>query len=204
MGIKSWDKGARLIHREPLKKRIDYAAYRLRVQKSRLEGASMRMAQHDRELFEKCVSAQTRKDSQRAAMYANECAEVRKMAKVVLRGELALEQVLLRLETVEEFGDFAASMKPVIGVVHSLRSQLAGVIPEVSYELGEISEDLGKIVMDIGESTGRTWEIEPSGEAQKILDDAGALAEQRMKEKFPELPAAVPSVEKGIASQVTK
>jgi len=126
------------------------------------------------------------------------------MAKVVLRGQLALEQVLLRLETVEEFGDFAASMKPVIGVVHSLRSQLAGVIPEVSYELGVINEDLNKIVVDIGESGGRAWEIEPTGEAQKILDDASALAEQRMKEKFPELPAAVPSIEKGISSQITK
>jgi len=204
MGIKTWDKGGRLIHREPLKKRVDYATYRLRIQKSRLEGASMRMTQHDRELFEKCVNAQSHKDAQRAAMYANECAEVRKMAKVVLRGELALEQVLLRLETVEEFGDFAASMKPVLGVVQSLRSQLAGVIPEVSYELGQINEDLNRIVVDIGESTGRTYEIEPSGEAQKILDDATALAEQRMKEKFPELPAAVPSAEKGLSSQISR
>jgi len=50
-------------------------------------------------------------------MYANEIAEIRKIAKVTLRSELALEQVVLRLETIQEFGDVAAMMGPVAGVV---------------------------------------------------------------------------------------
>jgi len=204
MALKGWEKGGRFIHKEPLKKKVDQAVYRLRVQRSRLEGASMRMNQHDKELFAKCVAAQTTKDAQRAAMYANECAEVRKLSKVIIRSELALEQVMLRLETVEEFGNFAASMKPVVGVVRALGSQLAGVIPEVSFELNQIGEDLTKLVIDVGETTGHTWDIEASGEAQSILADASAVAEQRLKERFPELPAAVPAGEKVPTSTTSK
>ncbi len=194
--MKGWEKKGGLLHRNaPLKERIGTAMYRLKAQESKLQGVSMRMQQHDKVLFEKCVAAQATKDAQRAAMYANEVAEVRKISKIILRAELALEQVHLRLETVEEFGDVVVAMIPVAGVVHTLKNQLAGVVPEVSYELGQIGDDLGKIVVDIGESTGQAWEIGASDEAQKILDDATAVADQRMKERFPEIPALVPAPE---------
>jgi len=194
---KGWEGHGGLFHRSSsLKERIATSTYRLRTQLTKLENASTRMQTHDRQLFEKCVAAQAMRDSSRATMYANECAEVRKMSKIILRAQMALEQVLLRLETVEEFGDIVVVMGPVAGVVHSLRTQLAGVIPEVSYELGEIGEELNKIVVDVGESTGQAWEIgSMGGEAEKILNDASAVAEQRMKEKFPELPGLIPAVE---------
>lgn len=44
------------------------------------------------------------KDSARAAIYANECAEVRKMATNALRNQLALEVISLRLGIIREFG----------------------------------------------------------------------------------------------------
>ncbi len=64
----------------------------------------MGMRRYDRELFDKCVSSQMVKDSARAAIYANECAEVRKMATNALRNQLALEVISLRLEIIREFG----------------------------------------------------------------------------------------------------
>lgn len=148
------------------------------------------MMNHDREIFDKCVKAEMGHDNARAAMYANECAEVRKMAKVTLQCQLALEQVTLRLETIQEFGDIAAMMGPVASVVRSIRSQIAGVIPEVGFELGEVGEMLNGMVMEVGDTYGNSYDVEAaSGEAQRILTEAGAIAEQRMKERFPELPA---------------
>jgi len=206
--VKDWERGSKepLFTRiaekirpgAPLKERVAMSIYRLKVQQNRLEGASMRMQQHDRELFNKCIAAQMAKDSARAAMYANECAEVRKMAKITLRCQLALEQAALRLETVQEFGDIAVMMGPVAGVVRAIKSQVAGVMPEVSYELGEIGETLNGMVLEVGEATGQTYGVETSNEeAQRILNEANAIAEQRMKERFPELPStALPTPEK--------
>src|SRR3989442_1039000 len=178
------------VHRqEPLKERISQVVYKLRVQQHRLEGANQKTQAHDKNLFEKLVQSQMSKDSARSVMYANEIAEIRKMAKITVRSELALEQVTLRLETIQEFGDVAALMGPVAGVVHQIKSQISGVMPEVSYELGEISESLNGMVMEVGEATGQGFDMEASGaEATKIMGEANTIAEQRMREKFPDLP----------------
>lgn len=180
----------RFHHKVPVKEQIASALYRLRVQKNKLESATIRMQQHDKDIFNKCVSSQMGHDTARAAMYANECAEVRKMAKVTLQCQLALEQVSIRLETIEEFGDVARMMAPVASVVHSIKNQITGVIPEVGFELSQIGEVLSNVVDEVGETTGTSYDVEASGiEAQRILGEANTIAEQHMKERFPELPA---------------
>jgi division protein CdvB (Snf7/Vps24/ESCRT-III family) len=198
--LKDWDRepsepivsrvGVRFHHKVPVKEQIASALYRLKAQKNKLESASMRMQQHDKDIFSKCVSSQMAHDNARAAMYANECAEVRKMAKVTLQCQLALEQVSIRLETIEEFGDIARMMAPVATVVHSIKNQITGVIPEVGFELSQIGDVLSNVVDEVGESSGTSFDVEASGtEAQRILGEANAIAEQHMKERFPELPA---------------
>jgi len=203
--IKNWERepkepfrekiGGMLGHKTPLKEKIAMCIYRLKTQKTKIADSSAKMQQRDRDFFNKCVAAQMAKDSARAAMYANECAEVRKMAKTTLRCELALEQITLRLETVEEFGDLATMMGPVVGVVQAIKNQIQGVIPQVSYELGMIGETLNGMVIEVGEATGSGYDISTSsGEAQRIMTEANTIAEQRMKERFPELPAAGPAI----------
>ncbi len=198
--LKDWDREpsdplfsrmtGRLHHSAPVKEKVANAIYRLRVLQNKLESASNRMQQHDRDIFAKCVNSQVSHDPARAAMYANECAEVRKMAKVTMQCQLALEQVSLRLETIEEFGDIASLMRPVASVVHSIKNQISGVIPEVGFELGEIGEVLNSVVVEAGEATGSEIGVEASSaEAQRILAEASAITEQHMKERFPELPA---------------
>jgi division protein CdvB (Snf7/Vps24/ESCRT-III family) len=199
--LKGWDREERepvfsrvnstFRHKLPIKEQVATAIYRLRVQQNKLESAAMRMQQHDKEIFAKCVSSQMAHDVARAAMYANECAEVRKMAKVTLQCQLALEQVSLRLETIEEFGDMARLMAPAASVVHSIKNQISGLIPEVGYELSEIGEVLNSVVMEAGEASGTSYDMEASGaEAQRILTEASTISEQHMKDRFPDLPTS--------------
>jgi len=182
---------------QPLRERISFTIYKLKVQQGRLEQAYQRMQTHYNSLFRRCTNAVLAKDSARASIYANECAEIRKMCQTILRGQFAIEQVVLRLETVEEFGDIAVEMNPVANVINSIKGNLAGVVPEVSYRLGEIGNSLTDLVMDSGRVTATSWNVLTSGEeADKILEDANAIAEQKMKERFPTLPATtLPSLE---------
>ena len=148
------------------------------------------MQQRDQALYGKCVLAIQGKNTQLASMYANECAELRKMAKVVLHSELALEQITLRLETVHEFGDMAATMMPVASVVRTLKTQLEGVMPEVSLELAEVNDTLEGLAVEVGEATETSFDVSASStESQHILQEANTVAEQKMKERFPELPS---------------
>ena len=103
----------------------------------------------------------------------------------------AIEQVILRLETIEEFGDVVVTMNPVAGVINSLRGSLAGIVPEVSYTLGEIGDQMNNMVVESGGVTAITMNtFSANEEAERILSDANTIAEQRMKEKFPTLPSA--------------
>jgi Conserved protein implicated in secretion len=90
--------------KEPLRYKLIMAQYRLRTTLSRLDVYISKMQERDRTLFERVIEAQMNKDQARAAMYANEIAEIRKVSKQLITTQIALEQVELRLETVTELG----------------------------------------------------------------------------------------------------
>jgi division protein CdvB (Snf7/Vps24/ESCRT-III family) len=182
------------IHQQPLKERIMHVMYRLRVQRNKIESMGLMMQHRDKELFDKCVTARASGDITRASLYAEECADVRKIAKVVLQSELALERVLFKLETAEMLGDMVYLMHPIKSVVTSIGEQMRHVMPEVSYELSQINETLDGLVVDTGYVT-ETYSspVAQSGEAESILKEADTLAEQRIKTRFPELQTPTPT-----------
>ncbi|BCU71198.1 cell division protein CdvB1/B2 [Stygiolobus caldivivus] len=180
---------------QPLRYKLVMANYRLKTTISRLDVYISKLQERDRSLFEKVVEAQISKDNMRAAMYANEIAEIRKITKQLLATQVALEQVQLRLETVTELGDVFNSLVPVVGVIRELRYAMKGVMPELSVELADLEEGLQEIVIEAGEFSGTGVDFtSTSPEARKILEEATMVAEQRMKEKFPSLPSFVTSV----------
>jgi len=186
----SWSKRFKeAVHPTPMRQRINDCLFKLKVQQRKLERTATHMEQRDQALYGKCVLAVQSKNTQLASMYANECAELRKMAKIVLHSEMALETVTLRLETVHEFGEIAYTMRPVANVVRTLKSQLEGVLPEVSMELSSVNETLEGLTVEVGETSEMSFDVaSSSAESQKILQEANTVAEQKMKERFPELP----------------
>lgn len=186
------------IYPVPLRDKISKTIYRLTSVQRKLEDSRLRMEQKHKSLFNKCVHSQEAKDSAVAIMYANECAQVRKMVQTIITSQLAIEQVALRLETVRDFGDITTEVVPAARVIKALKGRLAGVIPEVSMQLGQIGQTLDSLVLEVGEATSSTWSYITSGEdAEKILAEATAIAEQKVKEGFPQLPTTE-SVEKGM------
>ncbi|MGC9345370.1 MAG: Snf7 family protein [Candidatus Bathyarchaeales archaeon] len=179
----------------PLKPRLDMAVRRIELQVQKLDQASERFSQRDKSIFARIVDAYTKHDMARANVFANELAEIRKMEKMIMHARLALEQITLRLRTVSELGDVVSTLGPAVGVLRAVKSGMANIFPEAERELGQIGNLLSGIIVDAGQSTGTTINFETANEdAQKILTEAAAVAEQKVKEKFPELPAGIPSV----------
>jgi division protein CdvB (Snf7/Vps24/ESCRT-III family) len=178
----------------PLKPRIDYAVRRIEMQIQKLDRATDRFSERDKSIFARIVDAYSKHDMQRANVFANELAEIRKMEKMIIHARLALEQIVLRLSTVSELGDVVTTLAPAVGVLRTVRNGMAAVFPEAERELGNIGNLLSGIIMDAGHNTGLNINFESAGEdAQKILAEAGSVAEQKVKEKFPDLPAGIPT-----------
>ena len=179
----------------PLKPRLNMAVRRIEMQVQKLDQATDRFSKRDTSIFARIVDAYTKHDMARANVFANELAEIRKMEKMIMHARLALEQIVLRLRTVSELGDVVSTLGPAIGVLRAVKTGMANIFPEAESELGQIGDILSGIMMEAGESQGMTINFQSTGEdAQKILTEAAAVAEQKVKDKFPELPAGIPSV----------
>ncbi len=186
------DKFREAIKPTPMKRRIQLASNRLRLQMGRLEKTVSQMEARDKTLYERCVKSLAARDVQAATQFANECVEIRKLVKASLSSEICLEQVLLRLETIEQFGDMVKSMDQVKGIIGVVRNDLEGKLPEISTNLADIEDSLGGLTMEIGEAVDSEGPFIPgSDESARVLKEADAMAEQKMKEKFPEIPAII-------------
>jgi len=175
--------------KEPMKYRLGVSSYRLRSVISRIDSYIGRLEERDKLLFNRVVEAQVARDQSRATMYANEVAEIRKIIRQLMSTRIALEQVVLRMETIEELGDVYAELAPVVGVVNELKTMMKGVMPEISMELAEVGEGLNEVITESGGMTGNAFtHISTSPEARRILDEAASVAEAQMRDKFPTLP----------------
>ncbi len=178
----------------PLKPRLDFAVRRIELQVQKLDQATDRFTQRDKTIFARIVDAYTKHDTARANVFATELAEVRKMERLIINARLALEQIVLRLRTVSELGDVVSTLGPAVGVLRSVRSGLTSVFPEAENELGEIGNLLSGIMIEAGQGSGMTLNFDNVNEdASKILTEAATVAEQRIKEKFPDLPPGMPA-----------
>ena len=176
----------------PIKARLSRVIKRVELQIQRLGQASERLSERDKKIFDRVVQSYMKHDQPRANIFASELAEIRKMGKIALHARMALEQIVLRLGTVTELGDIAVTLTPLVGVIQGIRSGMSAVSPQVERELGDIGNLLGGIIQDAGQVAGITLDFEMIDEdSKKILNEAAVIAEQRMKQSFPNLPNLV-------------
>lgn len=176
----------------PLKTQLEQANRQVRLLISQLDGTVNRIKQRDATIFRNVVSALAKHDMQHAVVYANELTEVRKMGKMVTQAQLAMEQIALRLGTINDLGEIANTLAPAVSVIRNMKEDLRIALPEADKEIGELSGLLSSVLVDAGTAGGISLNFDLANEdAQKVLDEASAVAEQRMKESFPEIPANV-------------
>ena len=174
----------------PLKSQIEQANRQIRILISQLDTSVGRIKQRDSTIFKGVVTSLAKHDTQHAAVYANELSEVRKMGQMVTQAQLALEQISLRLGTITDLGEIATTLAPAVSVIKNMKEGLRMAIPEADKEMGEISGLLSSILIDASATAGISLNFDAANEdAQKVLEEAAVVAEQRMKESFPEIPA---------------
>ncbi len=131
-------------------------------------------------------------DARRARLYAKELVEVRKGIKSINYARIALEQISMRLSTVNDVGDFVAILAPAMFVIKSINKCLNGVLPQAESEFDSISDAISGVLFHIG----HLGEVEMNfsmvdEEADKILRRAEIEVEREMIEKLPPVPRTI-------------
>src|SRR4030066_128615 len=176
----------------PLRELAAKSIMTLRVQQNKLEQAGYRLKERDKILFESCMGALKRKNKEKAAICANEISEIRKLIKFLYSVQLAIERVVLRLETIRELSEIVIDLKPALKLLQDVSPDLFQVLPDVSSELNTvqstISETLYATKINADESLIPVGKKTAGGE--EILKEVSSFIEQRLSETLPEPPAA--------------
>ncbi len=173
---------------QPLSKKIDDAVGRLEVVRSRLNNRVRVLEARSRELFEAIVKAQAERDRDRAVLYANELAELRRMLRKAIHSELSLEGVIHRLQTVKDFDELADVLAPLREILLQVGGDVRGIAPELADNLRSITDTFDEVSVELGtfpEMIGAGPSIDD--EAEKILSEASAIAAERAKSKLGEV-----------------
>ncbi len=165
----------------------------LKIQQHKIEQVSFRLKERNKSLFQTCIRALKNKNKDRAAICANEIAEVRKLTRFLYHVELAIERVILRLETIRELSDIIIDLKPALRMLQNVSKQLFEILPDVSSELGRvndaISETLYSTRITADESLIPVNRITQGGE--EIIAEVSSFLEQKTAENLPEPPATI-------------
>jgi division protein CdvB (Snf7/Vps24/ESCRT-III family) len=180
-----------------LKPRIQTAVNKLQLQISKMDSMLNKLHERDAQLFKRIVAAMQQHDTSASRVLSNELAEIRKVTKMLSNARIALEQVQLRLTTIHDLGDAMVAIGPAMSTMKGLKSSLGRFMPEADSELNAMTQTLSGLMMDslAGDSFNVDSDIS-SEETERILQEASAVAEQQIGDRFPSVPS--PS---GLSSQ---
>ncbi len=136
------------------------------------------------------MGALKKNNKEKAAMCATEIAEVRKLVKFLYNVQLAIERVVMRLETIKELGDIVADLKPALRLLQGVSQDLFQVLPDVSTELNNVNS----AIQDTLQQTKLTSDenLVPVGRkteaGDEILKEVSCFMEQKLAETLPEPP----------------
>ncbi|MFB5610273.1 MAG: Snf7 family protein [Nitrosopumilaceae archaeon] len=173
----------------PLKPRVQTAIKRLQGQISKLDNMLSKLKERDEKIFQRVVIATQQHDTQTSKVLSNELAEIRKVSKILGNARMALEQIELRLTTAHDLGDTVVTIMPTIGLMKNLKSSLSKFMPGADQEINKMAEMLGGLMTETF-SGDATFGIDEStnAESDKILQEAAAVAESTVDNKFPNTP----------------
>jgi division protein CdvB (Snf7/Vps24/ESCRT-III family) len=182
-----------------LKPRIEQAVNKLQGQISKMDSMLGKLRERDAQLFKRIVAAMQHHDAQTSRVLSNELAEIRKVSKMLGNARMALEQVQLRLATIHDLGDAMVAIAPAMSTMKGLKSSLGRFMPEADSELNAMTQTLNGLMMD--SLAGGDFNVDSdvsNEETERILQEASAVAEQQIGDRFPSVPS--PS---GVSSQST-
>jgi len=173
-----------------LKPRIQNAVNKLQAQTSKMDSMLNKLEERDQKLFQRVVVAVQNHDKSGSTVLSNELAEVRKVKKMLGGARMSLEQVQLRLSTIHDLGDAMVAIGPAMSTMNGLKSSLGKFMPEADAELNSMTQTLNGLMVDSISGDSFNMESDASSEeTNAILQEASAVAEQQIGDKFPSVPS---------------
>jgi len=165
----------------------------LRIQSAKLEQIIFKLKNRDRTLFKMCEEAVRKTDKIRAQMYANEIAKIRELIKTITQSQLAIECVLIRLESFIELHGLISELKPVSKMIQSVSGDVSKVMPGIASEVQQlnclVSDTLMETKVDFNQPALESLYNSSSESGEAILKEVSEQLEKMIVDNLPVPPS---------------
>jgi division protein CdvB (Snf7/Vps24/ESCRT-III family) len=173
---------------QPLKPRVENTIKGLNKPISKLTSTSKQLSQKEQKLFDKIVQAKQNGNIHAAKALAVELTQMRKTNSLVGTMKLSIEKTQLRLSTVSAVGDTIVAMKPAVATMKTVVPAMSNIMSQASAEMESMGGMLGDMMPSSFGEDSFADSAGSSEETDSILQEAAAVAETKIGDKFPSVP----------------
>ena len=129
----------------------------------------------------------------RAKILAMELTNVRRLRRTTQHTGLALEAVVIRFSTINEFALILDTIDPTIDMIKGIQSELSKAIPAASEVFSEVSSVTTDVLVNANIKADARISTPMDADALSILNEIEVVLEDEAKAKLPEVPTGIPA-----------
>jgi division protein CdvB (Snf7/Vps24/ESCRT-III family) len=134
-------------------------------------------------------------NNSRAKALANELSNIRRVQRTTQNVGLALEVVVIRFSTINEFAMVMDTINPTIELVKDIQKEISNVVPSANGVISEVSSITSDVLINSNVKIDVNKVSAPiDSEAVSILNEVEGILEDEAKVRLPEIPAAIETV----------
>src|SRR5918999_4884419 len=131
----------------------------------------------------------------RAKALANELSNIRRVQRTTQNVGLALEVVVIRFSTINEFAVVMETINPTIELVKDIQKEISNVVPSANGMISEVGSITSDVLINSNVKLDMNKVSAPiDSEAETLLNEVEGLLEDEAKVRLPEIPATIETV----------
>src|SRR5918911_3186016 len=136
----------------------------------------------------------------RAKILATELINVRRLRRNTQHTGLALEAVVIRFSTINEFAAILDTIDPTIEMIKGIQADLTRAIAATNEVLSEVSTVTADVLLSANIKADARISTPMDTEALSILHEVEGTLEDEAKARLPEVPSSIPSPKREAAA----
>ena len=180
-------------HQQQFKSDMEKASSVVNSQLARLRMLDEKFSIMDKNFQHQIVLSIKSGNNSRAKALAGELSNIRNVKRTTQNAGLALEVMLIRFSTINEFALVLDTIHPTIGMIRDIQRDISKVIPAASSVFSEMNSMTSDILVnsDIKLDVGSKFSTPVDKDALSILNEIEGMLETEAKVKLPEVPSAI-------------
>ncbi len=186
--------------RQQFMSQITHATNVVYNQLGRLKSLDGRFASMETSFLEQISASIKAGNNTRAKILATELINVRRLRRNTQHTGLALEAVVIRFSTINEFAAILDTIEPTIEMIKSIQTDLNRAIPSANEVLSEVSTVTADVLLNANIKADARISTPMDTEALSILHEIEGTLEDEAKARLPEVPTTIPSPKREVAA----